>query len=238
MVRGVMRSGRRRTRRLRHRLPLGRRRRVRRYWDDRYASNPVYVSSGHIALSNEDNQRDFVVRAEILRETLKRLRLPGRDRLLDAGCGNGLFVKIYHDLGFSTTAFDISGEAIAQARKQIGGPCEWSVAAIESFRSSQPFDFVICFGALMHITTDTAHRRALRNLASLTDRGGHLIIEELFAPAAATQAAPLGRHIRKRTLDDYGYLTGVANLELAEHLHFETPVAGQRKSLLVFRAAV
>jgi SAM-dependent methyltransferase len=235
-----VRSGLRFVRRLRRRLPLGREHQVirsaRRYWDARYASTPAYVSSGHIGLSDDANRRDFTVRADLLGETLQRLRLPNRDRLLDAGCGNGLFVTMYVDLGFVTTAFDISSEAIAQARKRFGDVCEWSVADIESFQGSQAFDFVVCLGALMCIVDDDAHARAFRSLASLTAQGGYLILEEMLVPPAETaRVVALGSQIRMRALDVYKDLIADTNLELAEHIRFRVPLAGQEKSLLVLR---
>jgi len=242
VARGVARSGRRLARRTRRRVPFVRKRRdirsARCYWDARYASKPTFVSSGHIALSDEENQRDFLVRAEILRETLKRLRIPDRDRLLDAACGDGLFGKMCLDLGFVTTAFDLSGEAIAQARERIGDVCEWSVAAIESFRSSRSFDFVICLSSLMCIVTDNAHMRAFRNLASLTAHGGYLIVEEMLVPSSeAAPAAASWTHVRKRAVDVYEDLIVDTNLELTEHIRFQIPLAGQERSLVIFRAA-
>lgn len=73
----------------------------------------------------EDSQREQHVRerrVSVYRDFLKRHRpLPGRNRLLDVGCGSGEFLRLARECGWDVTGVEIA-EAAAQTARLAGLP--------------------------------------------------------------------------------------------------------------------
>lgn len=215
--------------------PEGRHTDLDKWWDRVYAEHSPFTGAGNKALTEEENERDFLVRWDVLNQAIQKYRRPSHSRVLDAGCGNGVFTKKLVELGFDVTAFDFSREAVESAKRLVGYAPHWEVAAVESFKSSRAFDFVMCIGVLMCVVRDEVHARAVRNLASLVAGGGYLVIEELLVPLAEMgPEPPPGRSGRLRAIEVYEDLLGRAGFELLEHVHFHIPSSNQDKSLLVY----
>jgi SAM-dependent methyltransferase len=208
-----------------------------RWWDTVYGQYGAYAASGDPGVPEVANQRDFAVRWALLEELLRRYGGPGRSRLLDAGCGNGLFTKRFVDLGYDVTATDFSPKALEQARARAGDAATWVQAPLEEFRAPRPFDLIVCTGVLMCITEDARHAQAFHNLTAHLAPGGHLLIEELLVPLEEMgPEPPPGKRVRFRALEVYSQLCGETRLAMLEHIPFDLPGAGHTRCFLVLGA--
>jgi SAM-dependent methyltransferase len=144
-----------------------------RWWDTVYGQYGAYAASGHPGVSEGANQRDFTVRWALLEGLLRRYGDPGRSRLLDAGCGNGLFTKRFVDLGYDVTATDFSPKALEQARARAGDAATWVQASLEEFRALEVYS-QLCgetrLALLEHIPFDlpgAGHKRCFLVLGAM-----------------------------------------------------------------------
>jgi len=73
-------------------------------------------------------------------------------RVLDSGCGNGVFTAFLSQLGFDAVGIDISGTAIGFARQRYQG-MRFEVASLEDGLPCKPdaFDAVWCTEVLEHL---------------------------------------------------------------------------------------
>lgn len=193
------------------------------WWNDLYRRYGPYRASQGYDRSEEQNVEYFRFRSEWHRRIVERVRTPGGVTFLDAGCGNGLLTMLVVAMGFQVTAFDFSAEALDQARDLPGAEqVTWRRASVQRFRSRQRFDVVRCAEALVAITDDRRHARALRVLGRHLARSGRLIIEEHLVPASDVPARPpKGERIRLRSLEMYASGASRAGLRLVEHVHVD-----------------
>lgn len=206
------------------------------WWDGIYQEHTTFAASGHYGITEEENCQDFEIRRSLLASILDRYRRPGSERLLDAGCGNGLFTREFVKMGFQVTALDFSREALRRAKRLVDAAVRWRRNRIESFHFRRPFAFVVCLSVLMCYTSDEEHRNAVRNLASHVRPRGHLVIEELLAPAGGNGTQPRSKTVfRFRSLGVYQRLAEELGFELVEYVPFHIPAAGQDKCFLVFQ---
>lgn len=98
-------------------------------------------------------------RARLIAAHAEYIGLPVR-RMLDAGCGTGMLRAPLRRLlpraeyvGMETSEY-------------LCGRYGWDQGLVQSYRSSQPFDLVICYDVVQYLDAGTA-RRALANLARL-----------------------------------------------------------------------
>lgn len=120
----------------------------------------------------EDHHWWFTGRRRIVAEVIRRLALPRRARILDAGCGTGGNLPMLAGFGELVGAeFDAEAAALARAR----GVCEVVRAGLPnemSFTAMQ-FQLITLLDVLEHINDDSASLRALTNLLA---PGGHLLV--------------------------------------------------------------
>jgi len=195
-----------------------------------------YRASQAYDRDEQDNVDYFAFRAEWHRRIIERFRRPEDTTFLDAGCGNGLLTSLLIDMSFQVTAFDFSREALAQARKQAGADrVRWQRSSIPRFRSPDRFDIVRCAEALVAITDDRMHAKAVRVLADCVVPGGHLILEEHLIPEHDVPERPgRGERIRLRSLERYEALAADTHLRLLEHRHVPAGEHLHDLDLLVF----
>lgn len=108
--------------------------------------------------------------------------VPRQGRILELGCGTGVYTRWMHERGLDVTAMDISSAMIEQARAKcpaaayFGGNCEDPATALGSGGIGQGFDAVIGINTFSYYP-DKA--QALANYRALLKPGGRFIIIDM-----------------------------------------------------------
>jgi len=115
------------------------------------------------------------------RPFLKRV-IPKEGRVLELGCGTGVYTKWLHDQGLDVTAMDISGEMVKQAKaccsdaRFYQGNCEEPASVLGESVASEGFDAIIGLNTFSYYL----HKRdALANYAKLLRPGGRFILIDM-----------------------------------------------------------
>ncbi len=102
--------------------------------------------------------------------------LPAPDRILEIGCGTGLFTRrlLARFPLARIQAIDISGKMIKQAQKEVSanGRVAWTVADARTFRTSQPFPLITSSSSLHWISPLEG---ILENTAGLITPNGRFV---------------------------------------------------------------
>ena len=99
---------------------------------------------------------------------------PGR-RVLEVGCGTGMFTQMWAPSGAEILAVDLSPQLIARAReRQIAGHVRFAARTFEECDADGPFDAVIGSSILHHLEI----RPALRRIHQLLTPGGLMAFAE------------------------------------------------------------
>ncbi|MFW5875238.1 MAG: class I SAM-dependent methyltransferase [Myxococcota bacterium] len=139
--------------------------------------------------------------------------VPG-NRVLDVGCGYGYHAMRLARHGLRVTGVDVSRVALEHARRNVeGSPVERAITLVHGDLLRLPFhddsfDFVNCWGVLMHVPE---LERALGELCRVLAPGGRLAITDnsatswhvrVWEPAVRTAKRILGREVaaRRRTV--------------------------------------
>lgn len=112
-------------------------------------------------------------RAELIAETAELK--PGK-RVLEVGCGTGLFTELFSQTGAEILAVDISTELISKAKERNlpGDRVVFREARFEDCDVDGPFDAVIGSSVLHHLEID----QALRKIYRLLKPGGFMSFAE------------------------------------------------------------
>ncbi len=157
-------------------------------------------ADGNRGLSVEENRANYERKAAKLVAVLRGLwgETAGR-RVLDLGCGTGIYVPALGELGVSYTGVDLSPVALEQARERFpqGAYVQSDVAEL---RVQDGFDAVLAVDFLCHLTEDAAWREAIDLMAELVKRGAVAIVVERLG---AERAAAPNSHVVNRTVGDY-----------------------------------
>lgn len=85
------------------------------------------------------------------------------DRVLEVGCGEGLFTSRLAMIARHVVAIDVSPTAVDRARRRCPDPT-YVVASLDEFATGEKFDLVICAETLYYIKDV---RRAIEKLSNL-----------------------------------------------------------------------
>ncbi len=98
-------------------------------------------------------------------------------RLLDLGCGPGLYAGRLGQLGHTVTGIDFSPASIEYARQQRAPGCTFRLDDIRAADYGSGYDLVmLVFGEFNIFPTETA-RAMLRRMAAALKDGGRLLLE-------------------------------------------------------------
>jgi SAM-dependent methyltransferase len=205
------------------------------YWDGRHDRFRASLRGvGSVGLDERGNEADYEIKWQHLRPVLEAARGDGAETLFDAGCGIGFFTGRAHALGYHIEALDFSPSAVELARAALPDDIVFHVGSVSEFRSERRFDVVMCIDVLFHIVSDALWANAVASLASLTEPGGRLFIQDHLVPAANKRPEnPDGRsHIRWRARIDYE--TALAGWRLDSFDGYVVPNEGGTKHLMAF----
>jgi SAM-dependent methyltransferase len=119
----------------------------------------------------EDRHWWYRGRRRVLEETIARLDLPPRARILDAGCGSGRNMVDLARHG-QVTGVELSQPSVELARaRAVGEVVEGSV--LEMPFPDDSFDLAVCLDVIEHLQDD---RAALRELRRVLAPGGVLLV--------------------------------------------------------------
>jgi SAM-dependent methyltransferase len=98
-------------------------------------------------------------------------------RLLDVGCGAGVFLKALRDAGWTGyyTGLDISDRAVDIARTLGDRKAEWIVGDVESFNSSTLWD-AVCFIESIYYVPTSRLAPIMGRLSQYLAPGGFILI--------------------------------------------------------------
>ena len=120
---------------------------------------------------------------------LAALALGPDDRLLDVGCGGGVFLKHALESGCSGTGLDHSREMVRVARATVGGAAEIILGKAEALPfPDQSFTAISCLVAFFFFDDPIAVLREMRRVLEPTR--GRIAIMTTAPEAKGTPAAP------------------------------------------------
>ena len=130
------------------------------------------------------------VRLEFVRQ---RAKLAGA-RVLDVGCGGGLFSEALAASGAQVVAIDLATEVLGVARLHLiesGRQVDYRETGAEALAAAEPgsFDVVACMEMLEHVPDPAA---VIRACAALLKPGGHLFLSTINRTPAAFALAIVG----------------------------------------------
>jgi len=127
-------------------------------------------------------------------------------RVLDLGCGGGIFSEALAKAGAQVTGVDAESEAIKAARAHAQKNklnIQYEHTSIEQFES-EPFDSITCMEMLEHVASP---QLVLEHIARLTKPGGYVFLSTinrtLAAYAGAILAAEYVLKLLPRQTHDY-----------------------------------
>lgn len=174
----------------------------RHYWEERLATYPNLIGTGHRAFTARYNEIMYLVATENMQRVLQMagLDLKGK-RMCDIGPGLGYFVKRYLDWGAAhVTGVDITEYAVQQLRRTFPEQ-EFLQGDVSDPALSLPggYDVVSAISVLFHIVEEAKFERAVARLCELARPGGHLLLVDAFYKPLMLNA----RHANPRPLSRY-----------------------------------
>ena len=138
------------------------------------------------------------VRLEFVRQ---RARLAGA-RVLDVGCGGGLFSEALAASGASVVGIDLAPEVLGVARLHLlesGRQVDYRESSAEALAAAEPasFDVVACMEMLEHVPDPAA---VVQACAELLKPGGQLFLSTINRTPAAFALAIVGAEYVARLL--------------------------------------
>ncbi len=173
----------------------------------------------------ERRYREWMVRHDHLGFLLDFFPHPGGVRLLDIGCGTGLFVKQARAAGFEAWGLESADRAVEIARREGN---RWILAGDETSLDvddeADRYDVVTLFHVLEHVTDPFKY---LRKLQKLLGKPGHLVVQ--VPNRSSWQARLFGsrwygldcpRHLCNFSAYSLLYLLGRAGFRIQRTRHF------------------
>lgn len=203
----------------------------RRYWERRHGAHAGLRGVGRLDLPESANADDYAVKSRHVEELLRSIHGGGSPRLLDAGCGVGVFTQVAHDLGYRVTGLDFSSSALSVARERLPASVVLHEGDLMSACAFGTFDVVMAIDVLIHVVDEATWRNSVRTLASAVEPGGHLVIQEYLRPQGA-RSLPPAEHVAARTLSQY--VSELPSWRVVVHDHYALAHEKAEKDLLAF----
>jgi 2-polyprenyl-3-methyl-5-hydroxy-6-metoxy-1,4-benzoquinol methylase len=177
------------------------------YWNERHQRAGDLRSGGHISFDEPTNRMFYVRRLGLLMDVVGlQSSSVAPLYLLDAGCGKGWFSRELARFGHQVDGIDASEAALEHARREGGGP-RYYQSSLSGWRSPWLYDVVMAVDVVFHILDDDEWERSVRNLASLVQLGGRLVIAdwaEDHDQASGNYQVLRGRNRYVPLLEDWG----------------------------------
>ncbi|HXY18173.1 MAG TPA: class I SAM-dependent methyltransferase [Candidatus Nitrosopolaris sp.] len=186
------------------------------------------------------SSKDYESQAAKVAELIKQRCKSGGDRVLEAACGTGSYMKHLRNQ-FSIDGFDLSAEQVATAKKKL--PENHIVQAdMLNFDMGQTYDAVLClFSSIGYLKTKGNLDKAVANMARHLKPGGVVIIEPWLKPEdyiegniSMESASSNG----KLSVDRMGYSRREGNISVVDLHHMVGTERGVQHFLEVHELAM
>ena len=121
----------------------------------------------------------LVKKTDLMRDAIAR-HYPAAHRGLDAGCGQGWYVRRMRELGFDVNGIDTSARQIALAAGHVGSGARVAIGSVLDIPESDgSCDFIYTINVLHHLGSVEEQRRAFAELLRVLRPGGLLFLHEI-----------------------------------------------------------
>ncbi len=204
------------------------------YWIDRHKElGEGLESSGRIALTEAENQADYESKRAHLWEFLAAVVPADRPQsLLDAGCGTGLMMPVYEELGFAITGMDFASPAAGRAPHLDGVTViEGDIGELDVDPDS--YDVICCIDVLFHVLDDDKWRAFFANAAKALKPDGMLVLQVHLRDDVEYAGVQAHCHFRRRR--DYEAAAKESGFDWVRHERYVLPAEKVHKDLIALR---
>jgi 2-polyprenyl-3-methyl-5-hydroxy-6-metoxy-1,4-benzoquinol methylase len=189
------------------------------FWDRRHQAQGELLSGGDLSFDHAGNEIFYALRTGRLIDLVgDASSVAAPKRVLDAGCGKGVFSRAMASFGHRVDGIDSSQHAIELCRAAAGDRESYAVTTLDSWTPPYLYDVVFSVDVLFHIMDDEVWADSVRNLASLVSWGGLLLLadhggdeDRLWSKYQKTRSASsydsllVGRGFRRDGFRVYGF---------------------------------
>lgn len=184
------------------------------YWEERIAAGGPRAT-GYRRKGEAFNRWMYRARVRSLERFLKSYRLNPRGlRVLDAGAGEGEFIRFWRDRGALPVALEAAELAVKRLRQTFPEVEIHRADLTAELPVEGQFDVVAAIDVLLHLLDERAFTEALGALAARVTPGGYLLIVDPL-PKRSVPARP---HCRLRPVPTYVALIEQTGLDVREIL--------------------
>lgn len=206
----------------------------RHYWEKRHQRCAgTLQATGNQGLDDEANRTQYGRKWARLRDMITHyFPRPAGQTLLDAGCGHGVLVPGYRNLGFEVVGVDLSRTAI-RAAKARGLDAQFHCCLLSGLNLNRRFDVVCVVDVLLHVVSQPDWHESLAGLARHLNPQGVLFILDCLWEQDPNES----HHVRHRPRGDYIAAFADLGLRLDRHEQFDLEPEQSTKDLIAVRLA-
>ncbi|RCV66163.1 Ubiquinone/menaquinone biosynthesis C-methylase UbiE [Methanophagales archaeon] len=169
------------------------------FWERRIDNGQGRLKSvGHLGYGDRVNQYIYQAKFNILKKLFSEISLFDK-KVLDAGCGIGVFSQFYTNKKSIVVGIDISKNAVQYAKQKVPN-AYFLVSKLDlSPFKDETFDIIHCFDVSYHIVDNKDWKESLTEFSRIIKKDGLLIILEGWRSKEVYNAA----HVRFRSKDIY-----------------------------------
>lgn len=187
------------------------------FWQERYRNFDI-DASGHADLPKAYNRWLYRMKTRKILSAFRRHGAPPAEcRVLEYGCGTGVYVDLWRAMGVKAlTGFDIAQVSVDTLapkfpeyrffKEDLGDP------SLPSRHAGPTHHLITAFNVLYHIIDDGAFRQSLRNANALAAPGATFLITDLFVHGPEETHG----YMKYRSLANYVAALADAGFEVVE----------------------
>ena len=148
------------------------------YWKERHAKYGLDLRGvGNCSLSLEINEKAYLEAGKVFLDLCNQVGIDFKTvRILDVGCGNGFYSRIFREQGgMDYLGIDITDELLPTLRKEFPG-FYFQKLDIAKKKLRTTFDLIIMIDVTQHIVSDKRFSFAMQNIRSHLTNGGTFIV--------------------------------------------------------------